>query len=83
MTILLKKYFHFKIKIAHMFISFSFVSDDILQTKFIARNDHHHNNYNFRNYCQAVNFRSVITSICNHSLPLRYTPVTRLLRFIM
>lgn len=83
MTILLKKHLHFKTKIACVFISFSFVTDDILEANFIARNDHHHNNYNFRSYCQAVNFRYIITSICTHSLPLRYTPVTRLQKFIM
>lgn len=42
-------------KVACVFISFSFVSGDILEAKFIARNAHHHNNYDFRSYCQIVN----------------------------
>lgn len=83
MKILFQKHLHLKIKIACVFISFSFVLVDILEAKFIARNDHHHNNYNFRRYCQAVNYRYVITSICTYSLPLRYIPVTRLWKFVM
>lgn len=65
-----------------MCLHFSFVSDDILEVNFINKYDQHHN-YNFRSYCQAVNFRYVITSVCTCSLPLRYCPVTRLQKFIL
>lgn len=68
MTITSKKHLHFKMKIARVFISF--VLNDILEAKFIPRNDHH-NNCNFRSYCQAVTFRYVFTSVCTQSLPLK------------
>lgn len=60
-----------------------FFPDGILEANFINRDDHHHNNFYFRSYCQAVSFGYVITSVCTDSLLLRHSPVTRIQKFVV